>query len=149
MISCEWLSELASNIFQQWPFTSLLQLLLFSKLFTNTATLQSYTYIWCGAHTGTRLVTTQLQSLVNPRRASTARVTVVCLCGIHSFLHSFSLSDTTLQASVVDRTLEFSISTKCRWYSWVFVDFVNNASFKRYDKICKLRSSSELDTVDF
>ena len=29
------------------------------------------------------------------------------------------------------------------------MDFVNNASFKRYDKICKLRSSSELDTVDF
>ena len=41
--------------------------------------------------------------VVNPRRTCAARVTVVCLCVIHSF----SLSDTTLQASVVDRVLEF------------------------------------------
>ena len=46
---------------------------------------------------------------------------------------------------------EISTSTKCKRYYWVFwlFDFEKNASFKRYDKICKLRSSSELDTVDF
>ena len=41
---------------------------------------------------------------------------------------------------------EISTSTKCKRYPRVFwlVDFTKNASFKRYDKICKLRSSSEL-----
>ena len=41
--------------------------------------------------------------VINPRRACAARVTVVCLFVIHSL----SVSDTTLQASVVVKTLKF------------------------------------------
>ena len=45
--------------------------------------------------------------IINPRRACAARVTVVCLFVIHSLYVCMYVSDTTLQASVVVRTLNF------------------------------------------
>ena len=86
--------------------------------------------------------------IINPRRACAARVTVVCLF-VTVFMYvcmyvCMYVSDTTLDASVVVRTLKFrhqrSVNdTLERFDSWIL----------KYDKICKLRSSSELISVDF
>ena len=49
--------------------------------------------------------------IINPRRACAARVTVLCLFVCHcvtvSLCHCVTVSDTTLQASVADRTPKF------------------------------------------
>ena len=46
-------------------------------------------------------------TIINPRRACAARVTVLCLCVSQSVSQSVCVSDTTLQASVVKETLKF------------------------------------------
>ena len=45
--------------------------------------------------------------MINPRRACAARVTVLGLFVCHSLCHCVTVSDTTLQASVVKGTLKF------------------------------------------
>ena len=48
-----------------------------------------------------------LKTIINPRRACAARVTVLGLFECHSLCHCVTVSDTTLQASVVKGTLKF------------------------------------------
>ena len=71
--------------------------------------------------------------LVNPRRACAARVIVLCLC----VCHCVTVSDTTLQASVVDRTLKFrherSVNDTLQCFdSWILLTMLASSDMAKF-----------------
>ena len=81
-------------------------------------------------------------AIVNPRRACAARVTVLCL--------SVCLSVTTLQASVVDRTLKFRLqrsaddTLEC-FDSWILITMLASRDMANFvsQKGCERASLTE------